>query len=46
MKHLNMAKRTVSDHILSRLHEWGVPRVYGYPGDGLNGLMDGPGPHG
>jgi len=31
--------RTVADHLLSRLHEWGVRRVYGYPGDGINGLM-------
>jgi pyruvate dehydrogenase (quinone) len=30
---------TVSDQILSRLHAWGVRRVYGYPGDGINGLM-------
>jgi pyruvate dehydrogenase (quinone) len=25
--------------ILSRLSEWGVKRIYGYPGDGCNGLM-------
>lgn len=30
---------TVSDQLLQRLHEWGVRRVYGYPGDGINGLM-------
>src|SRR6187551_2205849 len=30
---------TVSDQILARLHAWGVRRVYGYPGDGINGLM-------
>lgn len=30
---------TVSDHILDRLLEWGVTRIYGYPGDGINGLM-------
>lgn len=30
---------TTSDHLLSRLHEWGVHRVFGYPGDGINGLM-------
>lgn len=30
---------TVSDHILERLSEWGVTRIYGYPGDGINGLM-------
>ena len=25
--------------ILNRLTEWGIQRVYGYPGDGINGLM-------
>jgi len=30
---------TVSDFIWSRLHEWGVQRVYGYPGDGIGGLI-------
>lgn len=30
---------TVSDHVLERLHAWGVRRIYGYPGDGINGLM-------
>lgn len=30
---------TVSDQIIQRLHAWGVRRVYGYPGDGINGLM-------
>ena len=30
---------TVSDHILDRLTEWGVSRIYGYPGDGINGLL-------
>jgi pyruvate dehydrogenase (quinone) len=25
--------------ILERLHEWGVKRIYGYPGDGINGLL-------
>ena len=30
---------TVSDFLIKRLHEWGVRRIYGYPGDGINGLM-------
>jgi pyruvate dehydrogenase (quinone) len=34
-----MAKKTTSDHLLERLHAWGVRRVFGYPGDGINGLM-------
>src|SRR3954452_25313785 len=30
---------TVGQFILQRLAEWGVQRVYGYPGDGINGLL-------
>ena len=30
---------TTSDHLLERLRQWGVRRVFGYPGDGINGLM-------
>src|SRR4051812_38758388 len=30
---------TVAQFILDRLAEWGVKRVYGYPGDGINGLL-------
>ncbi len=30
---------TVSDFLLERLHEWGVRRIFGYPGDGINGIM-------
>ncbi|WP_163648709.1 thiamine pyrophosphate-requiring protein [Modicisalibacter sp. 'Wilcox'] len=30
---------TVSDFIVSRLKEWGVERLYGYSGDGINGFM-------
>ncbi|MCZ2526368.1 thiamine pyrophosphate-requiring protein [Streptomyces sp. SCUT-3] len=29
----------VSDYILQRLREWGVEHVFGYPGDGINGLL-------
>lgn len=29
---------TVSDFILERLNEWGVKRIYGFPGDGINAL--------
>jgi len=31
--------RTTSDFLIERLHQWGVRRVYGYPGDGINGVM-------
>jgi thiamine pyrophosphate-dependent acetolactate synthase large subunit-like protein len=30
--------RTVADVLLARLREWGVRQVFGYPGDGINGL--------
>jgi pyruvate dehydrogenase (quinone) len=30
---------TVSDFLLQRLSQWGIRRVYGFPGDGINGLM-------
>ncbi len=30
---------SVSDFLIERLHPWGVNRIYGYPGDGINGLM-------
>ena len=30
---------TTSDFLVKRLTEWGVNRVYGYPGDGINGIM-------
>jgi pyruvate dehydrogenase (quinone) len=33
-----MAK-TVSDFLVQRLSEWGVKRIYGYPGDGINGIL-------
>src|SRR3954454_1373602 len=31
--------QTVSQFLLDRLHQWGISRVYGYPGDGINGLL-------
>ena len=30
---------TVADYVLARLREWGVHRIYGYPGDGINGFL-------
>jgi pyruvate dehydrogenase (quinone) len=32
-------KPTVADRLLERLREWGVEQVFGYPGDGINGLL-------
>jgi pyruvate dehydrogenase (quinone) len=33
-----MAK-LVADYVLERLTEWGVRRIYGYPGDGINAFL-------
>ena len=30
--------QNVSEFVWKRLHEWGLARVYGYPGDGVGGL--------
>jgi len=31
--------QTVGDFLLDRFSSWGVKRIYGYPGDGINGVM-------
>lgn len=31
--------QTVGDFVVSRLHVWGVRRMFGYPGDGINGVF-------
>jgi pyruvate dehydrogenase (quinone) len=37
-----MATLTTGQFILQRLaDEWGVERIYGYPGDGINGILGG-----
>src|SRR5438105_1010202 len=30
---------SVADELLQRLREWGVHRIYGYPGDGINAIL-------
>jgi len=30
---------TVGDYLIERLYQWGVRRIYGYPGDGINGVF-------
>jgi pyruvate dehydrogenase (quinone) len=30
---------TASDFLIRRISEWGVRRIYGYPGDGINGII-------
>src|ERR687887_431813 len=34
-----MHDKTVAQFMLERLHRWGVRRIYGYPGDGINGFL-------
>jgi pyruvate dehydrogenase (quinone) len=31
--------KTVGDFIVERLHAWGVRKIFGYPGDGINGVF-------
>jgi pyruvate dehydrogenase (quinone) len=31
--------QNVADFLLQRLRDWGVSRIYGYPGDGINAIM-------
>ena len=31
--------QTVGDYVWARLQAWGVRRVFGYPGDGIAGIM-------
>jgi pyruvate dehydrogenase (quinone) len=35
----NSMAEKVSDYMLKRLSEWGVKRIFGYPGDGILGIM-------
>ena len=30
---------SVSDHLIKRITEWGLKRIYGFPGDGINGII-------
>jgi pyruvate dehydrogenase (quinone) len=34
-----MSERTVADLVVERTRAWGVPRVFGYSGDGINPVM-------
>src|SRR5690606_20494489 len=33
------ARLQVSDHLLQRLSDWGIQRVFGYAGDGINAIL-------
>src|SRR5213082_3616888 len=35
---IRRARMNVSEYVWQRLSEWGLRRVYGYPGDGVGGL--------
>src|SRR3989440_11651871 len=30
---------TTSDFLIRRITDWGIRRIYGYPGDGINGII-------
>ena len=30
---------TVGEFLIERLHAWGIRRIFGYPGDGINGII-------
>src|SRR6059058_6248145 len=34
-----MTTQTVSDFLIKRINEWGLKRIYGYPGDGINDII-------
>jgi pyruvate dehydrogenase (quinone) len=34
-----MAAPTVADYLLERLRDWGVEKVFAFPGDGINGIL-------
>ncbi|WP_432513144.1 thiamine pyrophosphate-requiring protein [Kineococcus sp. SYSU DK001] len=34
-----MSSPTVGDHVVARLAQWGARRFYGYPGDGIGGVI-------
>ena len=36
-----MAHQTVGEFFVERLEEWGVKIIFGYPGDGINGVLRG-----
>src|SRR5579884_1391717 len=36
---ITVAKQKVGDAIVERLQEWGVELIFGYPGDGFNGIL-------
>src|SRR3954466_14222160 len=39
LNELNIYNMKVSDFIIKRLSDWGITRIFGYPGDGINGIL-------
>jgi pyruvate dehydrogenase (quinone) len=39
ISNLNFMAQLVSDFLIERLSEWNITRIFGFPGDGINGLM-------
>src|SRR4028119_1146723 len=37
----DLMSETVGDFLVKRLSEWGVKRIFGYPGDGSTGILGG-----
>jgi glyoxylate carboligase len=35
----SVMSKTVGDFLFSRLQQWGIRRVFGYLGDGINGIV-------
>jgi hypothetical protein len=35
----NSMSKTVGDFFVERLYDWGVRTIFGYPGDGINGVL-------
>ena len=33
------SKQTVGEFLVERLGAWGVDRIFGYPGDAINGIL-------
>jgi pyruvate dehydrogenase (quinone) len=31
--------QTVGDFLVERLHAWGIKKIFGHPGDGINGVF-------
>ena len=35
-----MTKKTTADLLIERLVDWGVDKIFGFPGDGINGIFE------